>query len=329
MAETDFIDNGVANIAEGLFESSGDDAAVDDDAPVVEDVADDTAPPAVDETAAPVETDPAAPVVVAKPPPQSWAKDKHELWGKLPPEAQDYYAQREQQMLDGLQQYKEHSGFGKQLKDVFTPYQALLQAQGVDEVKATQYMLNAHYRLSNGTPQERAAYMGQLAKSYGIDLASLATQGEAQPVDPVVKQLQEQVGSLTSTLTQRQQAEAQQLRSKVQSEVDAFASDPKNIYFDEIADDIAVFVQAGDTLEKAYEKAVYANPVTRSKELARLQTENEKALREKSVKEAEAARKAKSVNVNSRNTRKAPTDPLGSMDDTLHATLKEIKERVH
>jgi hypothetical protein len=318
------IDAGVSDIAEGLFDESpdtqNDDHDYDDAAPVAE----------KDEvTAAPEQPEePAAEAPVARSAPQSWAKDKHEVWSKMAPEAQDYYLAREKQMLDGLEQYKEHSSFGKQLRDVFTPYKALLQAQGVDEAKAAQYMLNAHYKLSSGSAQERATFLSSLAKSYNIDLTGLPQQ-EQQQVDPTVKALQDKVGTLEQTLTQRQQEEQNQQRQKISATVDAFASDPKNIYFEECADDIAAFLRAGHTLEQAYDKAVYANPVTRAKEIARLQTESEKALREKSGKDVEAARKATAVNVRGRDTRRAPTEAKGTMDDTLNATLKSIMERVH
>src|SRR5687768_16913065 len=63
-------------------------------------------------------------------PPSSWSKDKHEHWGKMPREAQEYYMTREKQMLDGLEQYKGDAGFGRQLKEAFTPYKAFLNAQG-------------------------------------------------------------------------------------------------------------------------------------------------------------------------------------------------------
>jgi hypothetical protein len=324
--DTTQIDAGVAEIAEGLFDSApqdDEDTSIDDATPPSEDAApvSDDEPPPAEETTPP-------PAVTAKPPPQSWAKDKHEVWSKMDPAAQEYYEQREKQMLDGLEQYKENSGFGKQLKEVFTPYKALLQAQGVDEVKATQYMLNAHYRLSSGSPQEKAAYFAGLAQSYGIDLAGVQP-AQQQQIDPNVKALQEKVGSLETALTQRQQQELTATQNKVKSEVEAFAADPKNVYFDECADDIALYVGAGSTLAEAYQKAVYANPVTRAKEISRLQAENEKALREKSAAEVAVARKASSTNVRGRDTRKAPTEPKGTMDDTLAATLKEIKERVH
>ena len=334
MADEFDMDSAVAGVADQIFDSPSEDVNDDNEdidveaAPVVEDEV--AQPAAEDELAAPaVEDETAQPVVEARPAPQSWAKDKHEVWSKMPVEAQDYYIQREQQMLAGLEQYKEHSTFGKQLRDVFTPYKALLQAQGVDEAKATQYMLNAHYRLSSGSPQDKAAYFATLADSYKIDMGLLPQPGGQTQVDPTVRALQEKVGSLEQSLTQRQQAEMTAAQQKVAADVQAFASDPKHPYFDECSDDIVAFVQAGSTLEAAYEKAVYANPVTRAKEIARLQAENEAALREKAGKSAQIAKKASSTNVRSRDTQKAPTEPKGTMRDTMLEALEEIKTRVH
>ena len=65
------------------------------------------------------------------------------------------------------------------------------------------------------------------------------------------------------------------------------------------------------------------------KENARLQKETEAKLREKSRTEAIAARKASSTNVRSRDTNRAPTEPLGTMEDTMRAVLKESRERAH
>lgn len=262
-----------------------------------------------------------------RPAPKSWAKEKHELWSKLPLDAQEYYETREKQMLDGLEQYKEHSAFGKQMREVIAPYKAFITAQGADEPKAVQFLLNAHYRLSTANPQERAQYFTHLAKSYGIDLAGLKPEDAAAVADPHVKALQDQVNNLATSLTAREQQTLNEARGKVQKDVEAFASDPKHQYFDECSEDIVALIQAGHTLEAAYEKAVYANPVTRAKELARLQADSEKALREKSKTEAEAARKAAGTNVRSRDTRRAPTEPKGSMEDTMRATLKEIRGR--
>ncbi len=278
----------------------------------------------IEETPEAPEVEEVKPEVEVTPAPASWSKDKHEFWGKMPKEAQDYYLVREKQMLDGLEQYKGDAGLGKQMKEVFTPYKAFLNAQGIDEPKAAQYLMNAHYKLSSAQPAEKQAYFAQLARSYGIDIGGTQEQSD---IDPNVKALQDKVYALESNLTQREQAQINETRSKVTKDVEAFASDPKHIYFDEVADDIVAHLNAGASLQDAYEKAVWANPVTRTKELARVQTETETKFKEKASKEAAAAKLATSTNVRSRDTGKAPTAPRGTMEDTMRETLKKIQER--
>jgi hypothetical protein len=256
-------------------------------------------------------------------PPSSWSKDKHEYWGKMPREAQEYYMTREKQMLDGLEQYKGDAGFGRQLKEAFTPYKAFLNAQGIDEAKAVSYLMNAHYKLSSAPAHERQAYFAQLAKSYGLELPT-ANKEEAN-VDPNVKAFQEKFNQLETQLTQREQAILNERKTQVAKEVEAFAAE--NPYFDEVADDIIPFLNHGMPLKDAYERAIWANPVTRAKETARLQTEAEAKLKEKAKKDAEVAKKATSVNVRNRDTGTAPTAPKGTMEDTMRETLAKIRAR--
>lgn len=255
-------------------------------------------------------------------PPSSWSKDKHEFWGKMPREAQEYYMTREKQMLDGLEQYKGDAGFGRQLKDAFTPYKAFLNAQGIDEAKAVSYLMNAHYKLSSAPAHERQTYFSQLAKSYGLELP---TANQETEIDPNVKALQDKVYQLETSLTQREQAQLSERKAQVAKEVEAFAAE--NPYFDEVADDIIPLLNAGIPLKDAYQKAVWANEFTRAKELARIQTEAEAKLKEKAKKDAETAKKAAGVNVRPRDTGKAPTAPKGTMEDTMRETLASIRAR--
>ena len=76
-------------------------------------------------------------------PPKSWKKEYHEIWKQVPASAREIYYNREKQMLDGLEQYKSGHEFGNKLKPVYEPYREFLQQQGLDEVKATQYLLAA------------------------------------------------------------------------------------------------------------------------------------------------------------------------------------------
>lgn len=259
-------------------------------------------------------------------PPPSWSKDTQALWATIPPAARQQILNREEQALRGIETYKQDAQFGKPLKAVIEPFMPLIQARGIDPAKAVNALLNAQAHLD----RDPKAGIMQIAKSYGVNLAELVeSQGQEPQLDPNTKALQERLARIEENMTAAQQAELSRAREKTAAEVQAFASDPKHPYFDDVADDIVKLIKGGDTLEAAYEKAVWANPVTRAKEITRVQKEQEQTRREKLQKEAEAAKKAKAANVRNRDTRRAPTEPLGKMEDTMKQTLAEIMARTH
>ena len=274
--------------------------------------------PADDPAEAPVEA--AADTAVEtpteqRPPPKSWAREQHAHWATLPKEAQDYIELRERQMLDGLEQYRGDAGYGKTLKSVLEPYAPVLQQIGMQPHEAIKTLLDSHVRLSSGSPQERRAFLDEIARNYGVDM------GVESP--PEIQSLRAELHTLRQQVDQRMQHELQTVRARTEREVAQFAE--QKPYFDEVADDIIVHLNAGADLEAAYEKAVWANPGTRQKEMARLQ-EQQKA---EAKAEAEAARRAKSVNVGHRDTTREPTVPAGTMEDTMKDTLQKIRDRAH
>ncbi len=258
--------------------------------------------------------------------PKTWPKEMHEHWGKVDPKVQEYLEKREKQMLEGLDQYKGAAQYGKVLQEVIAPFQATLQAKGLDAPRAVQSLLQAHQRLTSGTPEQRQAAYRQLGENLGFTTGPTTTEPTA-PIDPTVKQLQEQFQQIQQVLTAQQQEAFTAARTKASQEVEAFASDPKNALFDECYEDIVKFIKAGDSLQEAYDRAVWANPVTREKSVqARLQTETEKA-KENARLTALPKLKAKSVNVRGRDTLRTPTEPIGSIEDTARATLREMRSR--
>ena len=261
--------------------------------------------------------------------PKSWAKDTHELWGKLDPKAQDYIEKREKDFLDGLDQYKQGASYAKQLQDTIAPFDPIIRGQGLEPVTAIKALLSAQQRLTTGTLQERQAAYKELGQRLGFPQETAQGNGQVidTPLDPRVQVLQQQFEQLNQALTAQQQTALHAAREKASQEVAAFASDPTHSLFDECADEIVKFIQAGESLQEAYDKAVWANPVTREKQRQSwFQTETEKA-KERARLDALPKKQAKGVNVHSRDTVRPPTDPLGSMDDTLRSTLKSIKER--
>jgi hypothetical protein len=318
MPEGEFdMDSAVASVASGLGIGASDGAqeSVEPQAEVTEPQTDKA--PAAESAAKQPDAAP------ARPAPKSWAKEYHEHWAKLDAKVQDYIEKREKQMLDGLEQYKTDAAFAREIRDVITPYLQHIQAQGIEPKQAIQYLLHAHHLLTTSPAEQKLDYFRKLAASYGIQFDQLSA--EAPKEDPALKPITEKLSALEQALRAREQAEYQDRYNKILAEVQAFASDGKHPYFDECYEDIEALVRAGYTLEQAYEKAVYANPVTRAKELARLQAEWDKEMREKAKAEAEKARQAKAANIRSKETTATPTEPLGSMEQTMRETLRRLR----
>ncbi len=295
------------------------DAAADPDVDPAADAADPDVDTDADQAA---DTD-----LVASDVPKTWPKEMHEHWAKTPPEVQEYWQTREKQMLDGLAEYKGSSEFGRSLKDVIAPFEATIQSYGLDAPTAVQHLMQANHMLTSGTTESRQAAYKQLGEDLGL------TQAPADPnavaPSPEMTALQNDMNQLKSTMSQREQAALSVRREQAATEISDFASDPAHPYFDEVADDVLLLINSGASLEDAYEKSVWGNPITRQKELDRVQAETAEKKRTDDIAKAEAAKAAKSVNVKTRNTPAAPTEKLGSMDDTLSETMNAIKSRSH
>lgn len=262
--------------------------------------------------------------VVPKERPASWKKDMQGVWDGMSKEAQEYVIQREEQMKQGLVKDRDDAVLGRTMRDVIAPYQELLKAQGIPEKNAVANMMRFHHALSTAPMEQRKEAFSKLAQSYGLKFDG---QGQSQEIDPIVKNLTNELNGIKSYLSKSQEQAKQAIQAKVTSEVDAFASD--HPYFDDVADEISIFLD-GDknmTLQQAYDKAVWANPLTRQKEMDRLQQEKDQKLKAEAEKKKAEAQKAKAVNVKSKDTGRVPTAPKGTMFDTLEETYREIKQR--
>lgn len=267
---------------------------------------------------------PPAPAVPAVEAPKTWRPEAAAKFATLPPEVQQEVLKREEDIFKGLNAYKADADIGKSIKSMIQPHEQLFRSQGVNPFQQISSLINAHVALATGSPEQRLQIFQRVAQSYGVELG-----GEAPYADPQVSALQKQLSDLQSRLQGREQQEAEQARSKLQAEIDAFATDPAHQYFEEVANDIAGLLRSGAAadLKEAYEKAVWANPTTRVKEQARLAAETEAKAKAEAAERVKQARKATSANVKSSAKAASGTAPLGSIDDTLNAALASIKSR--
>lgn len=260
--------------------------------------------------------------IAAKEAPQSWKKEMREHFAALPAEVQDYIEQRENQMRDGLEKDRGDANLGRVMRDVMSPYSPMLKSQGIDESVMVRNLMNAHYQLSTADTDQKISLIKQIAQSYGVPL-----DGEQQQIDPALKAVMDKVTGLEQHLTASHQRTLQEARTRVESEVSAFAETHE--FFDDVSEQIVPLINSGYSLEEAYQNAIWLNPVTRQKEIDRAAKDAAAQAEEKAKQEVEKARKAKSANVRGRDTTRTPTEPTGTMEDTMRETLREIQNRSH
>lgn len=256
--------------------------------------------------------------------PKSWKREMHEHWGKVSPEAQAYIIEREKQLLDGFQTFRP-------IQDALTPYQDYLSRRGASPAQAVAALLAAERRLTEGTIEQRRAAYQELGRNLKLldDAIQQQQNGQPQtPVDPAVQTLQQRLDAMEQQVRAERDAKINQIRTENQKAVDAFAADTKaHPYFDEVANEIAILVSQGYSLQDAYDKAVWMNPVTAEKEKARLLTEAEAKWKENARLAALPKKKAASVNIQSDRDGPEPTEPVGTLEDTIKSELKKIRAR--
>lgn len=289
----------------------------------------------------------ASPAASAIQPPSSWTAAAKAEFAKVSPVVQQEVLRREQQMHDGIAQYKEKANYADTLHKAIAPFEQTIRSMGVGPEVAVSTLLSFDHKIRYGSPSDQAGLVQQIVSSYNadpvltiqaiaqaanIDLGQMQTQQRAQP-DPnlqyVQRELQSTKQQLNELLTTQQQREQMELNSQIER-----AKQGKE-HFDAVRNEMAALLQAGSAkdIDEAYDMAVYARPDLRQALLAKqleekLAAENQKRADEakKAAEAAKAAKAAASTNVPKRGTLPAQK-PAGSMRDTMLETLEQIRSR--
>ena len=250
-------------------------------------------------------------------------KEEAEAFAAAPKVLQDAFVRRADEMFKGVEQYKQAAQYAQTMEKVITPYAATLQSLGLTPDRAVSELMATDNLLRHGSQQDKQAKFVQLAQHYGIDLGSAQQYQQAQPqIDPMYAALQQQVQQLTNKFQSQESSVQQQAEASLNSEITAFAADPNHSHFETVKPHMIALLQAGQAkdLPDAYEQAVYANPTTRASMLQ----QQLNAQREEATKKAQAAKAAASVNTRTRPSMPV-SEPIGSMDDTIRATLRRLQ----
>jgi hypothetical protein len=247
------------------------------------------------------------------PPPASWSDAEKTInWQRLPKPVQQAIAKRESEITEM------ERGFSGIAQVLAPRAQRLAAAYGSPE-----QALNTLFQLSDYADKDPAGFVTFFMQQRGLDPSRLfqqptgqqpqqaaPVQGTGQP-DPMFRQL----------LTRLHALESQQSHAAERvyfDQIEAFSRDPNRPHFNAVKNEMAALLQSGSaaTLEDAYDRAVWANPMLRqelqSKELEKLEAERKA--------KADAARKAQQTNING-------STPVGLATTAEAGTLRGELER--
>lgn len=261
-------------------------------------------------------------------PPKTWRKEATEFWGTLPPTVQQEILKREDDIFRGLEGYKSQAQLAQQYQTALAPYLPVLQQQGIDPAQYAAQWLAIDTQLAAAQPAQKIELLCRVAQAYGIDLRGQLGI-EAPYLDPEVARLQRELSTVQSQLSGMTQAQQAAALQQTQNLVNEFATNPANKYFDEVGAEVANLIKMnpGITLEVAYDKACRLNDTVWAKIQAEKAKEAANNAQLERARQAKAARRATSANVTAAPRNGSGTAPTGSIDDTLAATLAELKAR--
>lgn len=246
----------------------------------------------------------------------------------------DKWATLDPALREEFHGYESHVGamankFGKdakawnELNTALAPYQALMQEEGADIKTSVVSLFETARLLRKGTPEQKVALLEQIRTAYNIPsnvpVDTTTGQPAGSPVGGVSVELANRLDRLEQTLLTRDAAETQNVRARVNQEVDGFLADAANVYLQEpgYLDTMTALISSGraQNVKDAYDQAAWLHEGTRAMEIAKINA----ARLSSSAAEAERARNL-GVSVNGNAPGPVRLDPSKlSLRDTLSA----------
>jgi hypothetical protein len=248
--------------------------------------------------------------------PVSWSAEQKAKWSALPPDTREYILQRDRESHDAIsragQQIKAYEPIGKVIEQyghVFAK-NGLQPHDGIARMMAVNEMLETNPR----------AAIAEIAKAYGVNLQGTSDEQNATPESPRIAELEarlaRQEAHLTAQMRQRQEAEANELAREIAD----FAKDKP--HFESVRKVMAGLMNSGaaETMQDAYDRAIYADPTIRQSLQVEAQTKAEEQRKAEEAKRLSAAKKAAGVNVKSS---PGQANTARSLDDDLWAIARK------
>ena len=277
-------------------------SAVDPAAPVTE-VADQTAQTALEQ---------AKPVIDA---PISWSAEQKAKWATLPPDTREYIAQRDKESHDAISRAGQQIKAFEPIREVIERFGESFQRNGLQPHEGIARMMAVEKMLEQNAP----AAIKEIARAYGVNLQGESEQ-TATPESQRVAELEARLAKTESHLTAQARQQMTAENNALAREIADFAKDKP--HFESVRKVMAGLMTSGaaETMQDAYDKAIYSDPTIRQS----LQVDAQKAAEDKRKAEEAtrlvAAKKAAGVNVKGS---PGQTNPSRTLDDDLREIARK------
>jgi len=239
--------------------------------------------------------------------PSSWTRETAGKWTDLPADVKAEIHRRETDYHKGIEQYRQAATVAQEVQQVVAPFMQNFQAAGVHPMQAINHLLGVEHTLRNGSHEQKAQKLAEIARDYGIDLQGVAPLPQPDP-------------QMVALMRQNQQLQQFQ-QSTLMSEIEAFRANPANVHFEAVKDDMVALLQSGrvDSLQAAYDKAIWMRDDIRQTLVQQQRTEAQKQAAEQQRK-ARAQSAAGGVR-GAANSKATALSPDASLRDTLTAAM--------
>lgn len=205
--------------------------------------------------------------------PASWTPEARETWAQMRPEHQQEVMRREREITTTLQQTADVRRFAGEFERVIQPFMGFIAAENSTPLQAVHNMMQtaAVYRI--GTAQQKAEMTASLIKNFGVDIemldSLLAGQQAPQrsaPQHDVQQAVQQALAPFMQQIQSQRQQQEQLVTREANTELETFASNPDNEFFNDVRHDMADLMQLAAqrgqvlSLSDAYRRATLAHP---------------------------------------------------------------------
>lgn len=251
--------------------------------------------------------------------PKHWAREDRETFRSLDAKGRAFPLRRHVDMETAYtkkqQALAEDQRLADNFKQTLRPYDDYLKQNNIDATKAVDKLLATEMRLRTASPHEKAAILNELAKHYG---AQFDPNYEEPRVDSQTKLLQEELHKQRQYLEGLERQRIQNEERGYQNQINDFVNTKdangklKFEHFEDVRKDMGLLLSNGraESLEDAYNKALFLNESLRDKVLMKKTKEEETRRRLASSKKA-------SFNVKSSSSHIVDADVELSLRDTI------------